>query len=99
MDDLDEGLDAETDWGLKQAGSLVLDCSEIGDDRPLSGCSFSRDGNMLATCASSGVAKLWSMPQAKKVSTLKGHTERLTDVSFSPVDNYIATASADRTAS
>ncbi|KAF7148244.1 hypothetical protein RHSIM_Rhsim03G0032000 [Rhododendron simsii] len=97
-DDPDEDLDAEIDWALNQAGNLVLDCSEIGDDRPLSGCSFSHDGNMLATCASSGVAKLWSMPQVNKVSTLKGHTERLTDVAFSPVDNYIATASADRTA-
>jgi hypothetical protein len=27
----------------------VLECSEIGDDRPLSGCSFSRDASMLAT--------------------------------------------------
>ncbi|KAH7850263.1 hypothetical protein Vadar_029987 [Vaccinium darrowii] len=94
----DEDLDAEIDLALKQAGSLLLDCSEIGDDRPLSGCSFSHDGNMLATSASSGVAKLWSMPQVKKVSTLKGHTERLTDVAFSPVDNYVATGSADRTA-
>lgn len=38
------------------------------------------------------------MPQVKKVSTLKGHTERLTDVAFSPMDNYLATASVDRTA-
>ncbi|CAK9175265.1 unnamed protein product [Ilex paraguariensis] len=97
-DDPDEDLDAEVDWALKQAGSLAMDCSEIGDDRPLSGCSFSKDGTMLATCALNGVAKLWSMPQVKKVSTLKGHTERGTDVAFSPMDNYIATASADRTA-
>ncbi|XP_057507185.1 U4/U6 small nuclear ribonucleoprotein PRP4-like protein isoform X2 [Actinidia eriantha] len=97
-DDPDEDLDAEIDWTLKQAGSLVLDCSEIGDDRPLSGCSLSHDGKMLATCAISGVAKLWSMPQVKKVSNLKGHTDRATDVAFSPTDNCIATASADRTA-
>ncbi|XP_052179956.1 U4/U6 small nuclear ribonucleoprotein PRP4-like protein [Diospyros lotus] len=97
-DDPDEDLDAEIDWALKQAGSLVLDCSEIGDDRPLSGCSFSCDGEKLATCSLSGVTKIWSMPQVTKVSTLKGHTERATDVVFSPVDNYIATASADRTA-
>lgn len=38
------------------------------------------------------------MPQVSKVSTLKGHTERATDVAFSPVQNHIATASADRTA-
>ncbi|XP_022726592.1 U4/U6 small nuclear ribonucleoprotein PRP4-like protein isoform X1 [Durio zibethinus] len=97
-DDPDEDMDAEIDWALKQAGNLVLDCSEIGDDRPLSGCSFSRDGKLLATCSLSGVAKLWSMPKVSKVSALKGHTERATDVTFSPVHDHLATASADRTA-
>lgn len=47
--DPDEDVDAEVDWALKQAGSLALDCSEIGDDRPLWGCSLSHDGKMLAT--------------------------------------------------
>ncbi|KAK4721150.1 hypothetical protein R3W88_011383 [Solanum pinnatisectum] len=97
-DDPDEDVDAEVDWALKQAGSLALDCSEIGDDRPLFGCSLSRDGKMLATCSLSGIAKIWSMPQVQKVSTLKGHTERATDVVFSPTSNYLATASADKTA-
>lgn len=46
----------------------------------------------------SGVAKLWSMPEVKKVSALKGHTERATDVAFSPISYQLATASADRTA-
>ncbi|XP_044506489.1 U4/U6 small nuclear ribonucleoprotein PRP4-like protein [Mangifera indica] len=96
--DPDENIDAEIDWALRQAESLFLDCSEFGDDRPLSGCSFSHDGNLLATCALSGVAKIWSMPKVEKVSALKGHTERLTDVAFSPVQNHLATASADRTA-
>lgn len=48
-DDPDEDLDAEVDWSLKQAANLVLESSEIGDDRPLSGCSISHDGKMLAT--------------------------------------------------
>lgn len=47
--DPDEDLDAEIDWSLKQATKLGLECSEIGDDRPLSGCSISHDGKMLAT--------------------------------------------------
>ncbi|KAI3472236.1 hypothetical protein Pfo_029724 [Paulownia fortunei] len=51
-----------------------------------------------ATCSLSGVAKLWSMPEVKKVSALKGHTERATDVAFSPISYQLATASADRTA-
>ncbi|EEF32299.1 U4/U6 small nuclear ribonucleoprotein Prp4, putative [Ricinus communis] len=98
-DDPDEDVDSEIDWVLEQAGSFVLDSSEIGDDRPLSGCSFSNDGQLLATCALTGVAKIWSMPQVRKVSTLKGHTERATDIVFSPVhNNHLATASADRTA-
>ncbi|KAK4484072.1 hypothetical protein RD792_011291 [Penstemon davidsonii] len=97
-DDPDEDLDAEVDWSLRKAANLALDCSEIGDDRPLSGCSISYDGKMLATCSLSGVAKVWSMPQIKKVSALKGHTERATDVAFSPISHQLATASADRTA-
>ncbi|XVE93124.1 hypothetical protein REPUB_Repub01dG0163200 [Reevesia pubescens] len=96
--DPDEDIDAEVDWALKQAGNLALHCSEIGDDRPLSGCSFSRDGKLFATCSLSGVAKLWSMPRVSKVSALKGRTERATDVTFSPVHDHLATASADRTA-
>ncbi|MED6146951.1 hypothetical protein PIB30_039550 [Stylosanthes scabra] len=97
-DDPDEDIDAEVDWALKQAANLTLDVSENGDDRPLSGCSFSRDGKSLATCSLTGAAKLWSMPNVVKSCTLKGHTERATDVAYSPVHNHLATASADRTA-
>lgn len=53
----------------------------------------------LCFCSAlSGGAKIWSMPQVNKVGTLKGHTERATDIAFSPVQNHLATASADRTA-
>ncbi|CAH2058520.1 unnamed protein product [Thlaspi arvense] len=48
-DDPDEDVDAETKWALKHAKGMVLDCSNFGDDRPLTGCSFSRDGKILAT--------------------------------------------------
>uniref|UniRef100_A0A9I9DKM0 Uncharacterized protein n=1 Tax=Cucumis melo TaxID=3656 RepID=A0A9I9DKM0_CUCME len=88
-DDPVEDVEAEMDWALRQAER---------DDRPLSGCSFSSDGKFLATSSLSGVAKLWSMPQIRKVSNFKGHTERVTDVMFSPVNECLATASADRTA-
>ncbi|XP_076943798.1 uncharacterized protein LOC143614174 [Bidens hawaiensis] len=93
-DDPDEDVDAEINWALENAQS----CSEIGDVRPLVGCSFSCDGKFLATCSLTGVAKVWSMPGVNIVSSLKGHTERATDVKFSPTNDQIATASADRTA-
>lgn len=48
-DDPDEDMDAEMNWALQQVESLSLECSEIGDDRPLLGCSFSSNGNLLAT--------------------------------------------------
>ncbi|KMT15098.1 hypothetical protein BVRB_3g062190 [Beta vulgaris subsp. vulgaris] len=97
-DDPDEDEDAEIDWALRQAKTFALASSEYGDDRPLWGCSFSRDGNLLATCSSNGVAKIWSMPQVTRVATLRGHTEHVTDIAFSPVSDYVATSSVDRTA-
>jgi U4/U6 small nuclear ribonucleoprotein PRP4 len=48
-EDSDEDLEAEAELVVKQAGEFVLECSEIGDDRPLIGCSFSCDASMLAT--------------------------------------------------
>ena len=48
-EDPDEDPDAELESVLRQVDGFSLDCSEIGDDRPLSGCSFSKDGSLLAT--------------------------------------------------
>lgn len=48
-DDPDEDVDVEMDWTLKQAANLNLEFSEIGDDRPPTSCSFSRDRKGLAT--------------------------------------------------
>ncbi|KAJ0084248.1 hypothetical protein Patl1_29422 [Pistacia atlantica] len=80
-DDPDENIDAEIDLALRQAQSLFLDCNEFGDDKPLSCCSFSHDGNLLATCGQG--------------FCLEGHTKRLIEVELSPVQNHLATASAD----
>ncbi|CAH8392846.1 unnamed protein product [Eruca vesicaria subsp. sativa] len=95
--DEDDVYDAENKCALKQAKDMVLDCTSFADDRPLTACSFSRDGNIPATC---GVTILWEMPQVtNKINTvLKSHKEHATDVVFSPVDDCLATASADRTA-
>ncbi|XP_010412795.1 PREDICTED: U4/U6 small nuclear ribonucleoprotein PRP4-like protein [Camelina sativa] len=91
--------DEEAKLALNHARDMVLECSNFGEDRPLTGCSFSRDGKILATCSLSGVTNLWEMPQVtNKIAVLEDKKERATDVVFSPVDDCLATASADRTA-
>lgn len=47
--DPDEDEDAETEQVLESMGNTSLDCSEIGDGRPLSSCAFSPDASLLAT--------------------------------------------------
>lgn len=47
--DPDEDEDAETEHVLKCMAETSLDCSEIGDGRPLSSCAFSSDASLLAT--------------------------------------------------
>jgi len=47
--DPDEDQDAETDQVLQCMANTSLDCSEIGDGRPLSSCAFSPDASLLAT--------------------------------------------------
>ncbi|XP_010505947.1 PREDICTED: U4/U6 small nuclear ribonucleoprotein PRP4-like protein isoform X2 [Camelina sativa] len=67
--------------------------SSLGDDSPLIRCYV----KILSTCSLSGVTKMWEMPQVTdKIAVLKDHKERATDVVFSPVDDCLATASADR---
>ncbi|KAJ3678427.1 hypothetical protein LUZ60_002230 [Juncus effusus] len=97
-DDPDEDPEKEAELAVRMASTFDLDCSEIGDSRPLSGCSFSNDSKYLATSSWSGYVSIWSMPDPKKVTTFKAHDERSTDVAFSPSSPHLATASADRSA-
>ncbi|GBG67594.1 hypothetical protein CBR_g723 [Chara braunii] len=106
QEDPDEDIDKEIDAVLEEMSYTTNLCSEIGDDRPVSGCAFSPDGSMLATCGWTGVAKLWSVPGIEKKCVFRGHTERVTSVVFHPESGRnldtkggnIATASADHTA-
>lgn len=52
----------------------------------------------VLTSAWSNLITLWSMPQVRNVAVLKGHTERATDVAFSPVSDHLVSGSADQTA-
>ncbi|KAL2650742.1 hypothetical protein R1flu_018870 [Riccia fluitans] len=102
-EDPDEDEDKETDEILHAMAQTSMECSEIGDERPLSACALSPDGFLLATSSWSGHTKLWEVPAVKKTVVLKGHTERVTGVAFHPQSckslsnaaGNIVTASAD----
>lgn len=102
-EDPDEDENAETDEVLQGMAHTSMECSEIGDERPLSGFALSPDGFLLATSSWSGHTKLWEVPAVKKTVVLKGHTERVTGVAFHPQScknlsssaGNIATGSAD----
>ena len=58
--------------------------SEIGDLRPVSSVKFSPDSRYLVSSSWSGDSKLWSIPDGQHLATLKGHTERVTDIQWHP---------------
>eukprot|EP00271_Cylindrocystis_brebissonii_P017743 TRINITY_DN472_c0_g2_i1.p1 TRINITY_DN472_c0_g2~~TRINITY_DN472_c0_g2_i1.p1 ORF type:complete len:586 (+),score=90.77 TRINITY_DN472_c0_g2_i1:412-2169(+) len=102
----DEDEDEELEEVLKMVAQTSMQCSEIGDERPVSACAFSPDVSVLATGSWSGMGKLWKLPALAKEGQLKGHTERITAAAFHPrscLDQEpsaanLATASADRKA-
>lgn len=68
----------------KKIQSLTLECSQVGDTRPISHCAFSDDSSMLLTASWSGLCKLWSVPDCKLLQTLRGHCWYTSGVAFRP---------------
>ncbi|QDZ18106.1 U4/U6 small nuclear ribonucleoprotein PRP4-like protein [Chloropicon primus] len=60
------------------------DCSEFGDDRPISDCSVSSCGRILCTASWSGTYKTWELDGCKKVSSVGAHSDRITGVALHP---------------
>ncbi|XP_058796104.1 U4/U6 small nuclear ribonucleoprotein Prp4 isoform X2 [Phymastichus coffea] len=58
---------------IKKLHGLNIECSQIGDTRPISYCQFSPNSKILATASWSGLCKLWSVPDCTLLRTLKGH--------------------------
>lgn len=68
----------------KRLQSVSLDCSQVGDTRPVSQCVFNYDSSMLLTSSWSGLCKLWSVPDCKLVQTLRGHCWYTSGIAFRP---------------
>jgi U4/U6 small nuclear ribonucleoprotein PRP4 len=99
-------LDEEDEIFFKPLESCLPSISVVGDSRPLTSLSFNETGDKLATCSWNPVCKVWNVATGTELSTLKGHTERVIDISFSPNSNeaadgsgtvQLASAAADKT--
>jgi WD40 repeat protein len=62
---------------------VVMQSSEIGDERPVAACAFAPDGAMLATASWSGRVKLWRTHGSEKLFTMQAHDTRITGASTS----------------
>ncbi|CAN8019984.1 U4/U6 small nuclear ribonucleoprotein Prp4 [Ixodes scapularis] len=73
----------------KTLRSLNINCSQIGDTRPISFCEFSPNSQMLATASWSGLCKLWSVPDCQPIRTLRGHNCNVGAITFHPRSTFI----------
>jgi len=76
--------DAESLHLQKRIRSVTNDCSQIGDSRPISYCTFSPNSKMLATASWSGLCKLWSVPDCTFIRNLRGHNCNVGSIDFHP---------------
>lgn len=68
----------------KKIRALTNECSQIGDNRPISHCQFSPDSKLLVTASWSGLCKLWSVPDCQPIRTLRGHNCNVGAIVFHP---------------
>ena len=70
---------------VARAKEISEDCSEFGDQRPLSDCCASSDGKLLFTASWSGTYKVWQADGCKKQLTVRAHSDRITGIAWHPL--------------
>lgn len=71
----------------KRIQSLSLQCSQVGDTRPISDCAFDRfssESKYLVTSSWAGLCKVWNIPDCTLRHTLRGHAGLVGGVCFRP---------------
>jgi WD40 repeat protein len=90
-------------WDLEKGQELL---ALKGHSAPVYSVCFSPDGKRLASASWDTTVKVWEVPSARpegvaekgrELRTLKGHTDRLRSVCFSPDGKRLASASNDKT--
>jgi WD40 repeat protein len=73
---------------------LILDCNYT---KQAYSVRYSPDGNYMLSRGYYS-AKIWDVSNGKVLHTLRGHTDKVNEASFSPDGKYVVTASLDSTA-
>jgi U4/U6 small nuclear ribonucleoprotein PRP4 len=63
---------------------LVLNSSQVGDDRPVTAVRYSPDGKLAGSGSLSGVVKVWDAENLQNKAVLRGTLDRITSVSWHP---------------
>eukprot|EP00743_Colponemidia_sp_Colp-15_P004422 GILK01004768.1.p1 GENE.GILK01004768.1~~GILK01004768.1.p1 ORF type:complete len:563 (-),score=101.60 GILK01004768.1:117-1679(-) len=76
--------EAKMEAEVKRLRTFVIECSQIGDERYLQCGSFAPSGAVYATGSVTSLIKLWSIPSCNQLTELRGHRDRVNDISFHP---------------
>ena len=84
----DDELQAEEDRGVASlyltCREMTLNSSQFGDERPLTTVGYAASGGVLATGSLSCGVKVWSASDLSCMSSLRGHEDRITSLSWHP---------------
>jgi WD40 repeat protein len=69
-------------------------CKRVGDTAAL---SVSRDGSLLAAAGYDKTIRIWRTARGSQLCKLKGHSDRIVDLDFSPDSRLVASGSDDGT--
>lgn len=99
QEDLQAKADETTLKSYSFIKELVLNSSQVGDDRPMTSVRFSFDGNYLASSSLGSMVKAWDRTSLSNIFLGRGHEERVTSVSWLPrsSNEILASSSADKT--